>query len=69
VTAPVTDEKPLKAFNYCVSFIDLLGQRSALRGQQTLPHAISDEAQAQFDIVLRDSVLAIARLQSATEQY
>lgn len=30
---PPTDEKQLNASNYCVSFIDLLGQRAALHGQ------------------------------------
>lgn len=29
--------KEWKAFNYCVSFIDLLGQRDAMKGRGLLP--------------------------------
>ena len=38
------ESEDLKVFNYCVSFIDLLGQRNAAKGQGLLPR-ISSEAE------------------------
>ena len=62
-------EKPADrtAFNYCVSFIDLLGQRDAVRGQGLLPSFKSDDEKEEFYSVIRNSVGAIHRLQQQAE--
>jgi len=51
--------------NYCVSFIDLLGQRDALREQKLLPSLNTPEERENFDKILRDSTGAIIDLQKA----
>lgn len=55
------------AGNYCVSFIDLLGQRDALRGQGLLPPFESEEERKKFNGILRDSIGAIIKLQERAE--
>lgn len=59
--------------NYCVSFIDLLGQRDALRGQSFLPILDSPEERKSFNKILRATTGAIIDLQKAasaiTEEY
>ena len=62
------DGKSLKAFNYCVSFIDLLGLRKAARGQGLLPVIDSEEAQRSFERIFRDNILPIAQLQRDVEE-
>ncbi len=57
----------LNAHNYCISFIDLLGQRDALHGQGLLPLFKSEEEKVHFNSTLRDSIGAIIRLQSRAE--
>jgi hypothetical protein len=54
----------LQAHNYCISFIDLLGQREALRGQGLLPIFKSDDDHKRFINTLKGSIGAILRLQS-----
>jgi len=51
--------------NYCVSFIDLLGQRDALRDQKLLPSLDTPEEREIFDKILRESTGAIIDLQKA----
>jgi hypothetical protein len=51
------------AANYCISFIDLLGQRDALRGQGLLPIIRSEADDSAFQNILRDTVGPILRLQ------
>lgn len=51
------------AANYCMSFIDLLGQRDALRGQGLLPIIKSETDDSAFQDILRDTVGPILRLQ------
>ena len=58
-----------KVSNYCVSFLDQLGQRDALSGQGMLPEFNSAEAEQQFLEVVKRSVGAISRMQSLAEQY
>jgi hypothetical protein len=62
-------EKPADrtAFNYCVSFLDLLGQRDVLRGQGLLPKFNSEDEKKEFYSVIRDSIGAILRLQQQAE--
>lgn len=57
--------------NYCTCFIDLLGQRAALKGQTILPDldVISEDEKARFLDVVRDSVGAIGNLQARAESF
>lgn len=55
------------AYNYCISFIDLLGQRDALKGQGLLPIFKSEEDHKRFISTLKDSIGAILRLQARAE--
>jgi hypothetical protein len=59
-------EYPLQ--NYCVSFIDLLGQRNALAGQGVLPEKDSDEYQKLLGRILKKSIGATLRLQEDAEE-
>lgn len=52
------------AGNYCVSFIDLLGQRAALKGQGLLPPFESEDERKKLNAILRESIGAIIKLQS-----
>ena len=56
------------AYNYCVSFIDLLGQRDALQDQGLLPIFPSDEDHQRFISTLKDSIGAILRLQARADE-
>ncbi len=53
--------------NYCVSFIDLLGQRDALRGQGLLPPFESEEERKKLHGILRNSIGAIIKLQKQAQ--
>lgn len=66
-TVPENSEEPLLAGNYCVSFIDLLGQRTALKGQGLLPPFESEIERNKLNAALRKSVGAIIKLQSQAE--
>lgn len=59
----VADPDALFVGNYCVSFIDLLGQREALRNQTLLPYISSEADKQKLIETLRDSVGSIAALQ------
>jgi hypothetical protein len=56
-------DSPLVLGNYAVCFIDLLGQRDALRGQHLLPKAESEEEKQQLIAIIKESVGSIAALQ------
>ena len=56
-------EPPLIFANYVVAFLDLLGQRAALRGQQLLPHTESEEQKKKLIATLKASVGSIVTLQ------
>lgn len=56
------------AGNYCVSFIDLLGQRDTLRGQGLLPPFESEEERNKLNGIIRNSVGAIIKLQEQAEE-
>lgn len=60
-------EIPLQAGNYCVSFIDLLGQRAALAGQGLLPPFQTEAELNTLSDTLRKSVGAIIKLQKQAE--
>lgn len=53
--------------NYCISFIDLLGQRDALQGQGLLPVFKTEEDHQRFIGTLKDSIGAILKLQDRAE--
>jgi hypothetical protein len=67
-TAAHDSEEPLQAGNYCVSFIDLLGQRKALEGQGLLPPFTTEAEHTELNATLRKSVGAIIKLQSQAEE-
>lgn len=67
VTQTTQSADNFTAFNYCLSFIDLLGQREAVRGQGLLPALKSEAEERAFRAVIRDSVGAIIRLQRDAE--
>ena len=53
---PIPNMPEYSAGNYCISFIDLLGQRDALRGQGLLPTINSEADCAAIDRMLRDTI-------------
>ena len=57
-----------KAFNYCVSFIDLLGQRNAAKGQGLLPSISSKAEDEAFQNSISDNVGGILQLQRDVEE-
>lgn len=67
-TATHDPEEPLQAGNYCVSFIDLLGQRKALEAQGLLPPFTTEAERTELNATLRKSVGAIIKLQSQAEE-
>lgn len=56
-------------FNYCVSFIDLLGQRDALKGQNILPDVRNEDIKKEFMTVVKNSVGIIIKLQEQAENF
>jgi hypothetical protein len=57
----------INAFNYCVSFIDLLGQRVSLQDQGLLPIFATEDDKINFNATLKESIGAIRRLQRQAE--
>lgn len=55
------------AYNYLISFIDLLGQRDALKGQGLLPVFKTEEDHKRFIGTLKDSIGSILRLQERAD--
>jgi hypothetical protein len=53
--------------NYCISFIDLLGQRDALRGQGLLPAITTETGNTPYDRVIQDTIVPILQLQRDVE--
>jgi hypothetical protein len=53
----------LTVSNYCACFIDLLGQKNALKGQSVMPELNDDQKKAEFQSMVMKSVGAITRLQ------
>lgn len=64
---PKSSDQEWVAHNYCVAFIDLLGQRDALRDQGLLTPIESEEQRQEFHDVLRSSIGAIIKLQKRAE--
>jgi len=61
------NDEQLVAYNYCISFLDLLGQREALRGEGWLPQFQDDEDRKQFLQRLKNSIGSIMALQQQAE--
>jgi len=66
-TASKTPDRECVAHNYCVAFIDLLGQRDAMRGQGLLIPIESEDERKEFDEILQNSIGAIIKLQERAE--
>ena len=66
---PETDHDPLHAKNYCVGFVDLLGQRAALRNQHLVVPSVDDPKHADFIKAIRSSVGAIIKLQEDAQAF
>jgi hypothetical protein len=62
------DGSELFVGNYCVSFIDLLGQRAALHNQSLLIPPTSEEQKSVWLKTIRASIGAIASLQRDAQQ-
>ena len=67
-TAPAAEQDPMIVGNYCVCFIDLLGQRAALRGQSLVPQFQTEEDKQRWLGTLKDSVGSIASLQKHAQE-
>lgn len=67
ITSHKTDSD-ISIGNYCVSFIDLLGQQVALKNQGLLPAFKSDKDRKQFNRTLKESIGAILGLQHLAEE-
>jgi hypothetical protein len=64
------DGSALSAFNYCACFLDILGQRKALRGQGLLPVVTTEEERLRFvREVLANTIRPITRLQRLANQF
>ena len=57
-----------QASNYCIGFLDLLGQRNAMRGQSLLPSIGSIEDRQAFSSVIRETIGVIFRLQKGADE-
>lgn len=55
------------AYNYCVSFIDLLGQRDALKGEGLLPRFSTEEERKKFNHTMKGTIGAIHAFQDQAE--
>lgn len=68
--ASASPKPALSAFNYCACFLDILGQRHALRDQGLLPVWEGDEGRLKFiREVLAKTILPITRLQSQADTF
>ncbi len=66
---PTTASPALSVFNYCACFLDILGQRHALRDQGVLPMITTEEQRLQFiQEVLTKTIRPITRLQEQASQ-
>ncbi|NQV69266.1 MAG: hypothetical protein HQ498_04490 [Pseudohongiella sp.] len=55
--------------NYCMAFVDILGQRDAMRGEGLLPAFEKDGDEEKFRARIKNSVGQIVRLQEAAKHY
>jgi len=65
----MNNEERLKLGNYCVSFIDLLGQRLEYQNEGLLPKFDSDEEKANFINKLKNTIGRINDLQRASNTF
>ena len=63
------ETEALNVGNYCVSFVDLLGQRAALQGQGLLPPVRTEEEKKTLHATLRKTIGSIATLQRRAEDF
>ncbi len=60
-------KKEWVAYNYCIAFIDLLGQREQYKNEGLLPIFASDREKATFNRKVKDTIGAIFSLQKDAE--
>ena len=53
----------LVAYNYCIAFIDLLGQREEFKNQGLLPNFASDQKREAFNQKIKNTIGRIIVLQ------
>ena len=58
----------IAVYNYCASFIDLLGQKEAFYGQGLLPQFKSDEERKEFLQTIRNTIGAVISLQEDADR-
>lgn len=63
------NKEPLNAANYCVSFIDLLGQRLEFQNEGLLPKYESEEEKKKFNDKVRNTIGRIYELQRASDGF
>lgn len=61
-------EPAWQAHNYCIAFLDLLGQRRAMHGQGLLSPVDTVDGNQAFRSVIRDTIGAIFRLQRGADE-
>lgn len=61
-------DRDFAAYNYCVAFVDLLGQKEAMKGQGLLKMPETEQEKTTFHNVLRNSIGAILKLQKRAEE-
>ena len=57
----------LNAINYCLGFLDLLGQREAMHGQGLVPTVETDDDEKAFQTIVIDTIGPIWRVQKHIE--
>lgn|GEM_PF-856326 len=62
-------KKEIPISNYCASFIDLLGQKNALKGQGLIPDIRNVHIKKEFDQVVQNSIMPIKRLHDGVEKF
>jgi hypothetical protein len=65
----MNEREPLNIGNYCVSFIDLLGQRLEYKNEGRLPNFKSAEEKEQFIDKLRSTIGRIENLQLTSNKF
>ncbi len=65
----MNDNTPIEALNYCVSFIDMLGQRLQFQNEGLLPKYESSEEKKQFNDRVRNTIARVYELQRASDAF
>lgn len=60
-------KKEWVAYNYCIAFLDLLGQREEYKNEGLLPHFTSDQEREAFNQKIKSTIGPILSLQKDAE--